>query len=51
MKHRHIEGRDDTSAVSMEVYAGAGFHVIEFRAKDAAGTVDTHPSAFEWVTF
>ena len=51
VKAHPIEGRGEFSAVSLEVRAGAGFHVIEFRAKDAAGNADAAPPAFEWVTF
>jgi hypothetical protein len=51
VKTRPIAGRDDKSAVSMEVWAGVGFHVIEFRAKDAAGNTDHNAVPFEWVTF
>lgn len=51
VKAHPIAGRGDKSAVTMEVWAGVGFHVIEFRAKDAAGNTDSNPTAFEWVTF
>jgi len=51
VKAHPVEGGGETSAVSLEVWVGPGFHVIEFRAKDAAGNADTDVKAFEWVTF
>eukprot|EP00899_Mesostigma_viride_P009880 jgi/Mesvir1/18894/Mv18891-RA.2 len=40
-----------TSFGSVSVIVGTGFHTIEVRARDAAGTRDPSPDAFEWVVY